>query len=129
MTDYAKAALTVLYSGDAEYADIEWQTQWDAVELTPTHGYAGTIEIDTGGTTIVQASEIYDSMSLVAIRNLEAAGGNKITVTWTDSNSNANTQDIPAGRMLVLPDVIGTTAVVGTATTAAVSCRFAVLGT
>jgi hypothetical protein len=127
MSDYGKAEFVAIFSEDSKYQDPEWQTNWDAYEVTPDESYTKKVEAATGGTTITVSQ--YAAMTLFAIKNTDPITGNKVTATWTDNDANANTQKIPPGGLLVIPDLNPTAAnVVLTAANAAVICKVAMFG-
>jgi hypothetical protein len=129
MSDYGKASFVATFSEDANYNDPEWVTNWADYEVTPDEAYTQKIEaVITTGTTITVSQ--FASLTLFALKNLDPATGNKVTVTWTDQDANSNTQKVPPGGILVIPDVDPTAAnIVITAATAPVLCKVCMFGT
>ena len=128
MTDYAKATFAALYGEDDGLADPDWRTNWPPTELTPDEGQTGSSDVGTSSTTLI-AANAYASLTLLALQNMDPVTGNPVSVSWTDSGANANTQIVPPGRMLVVCDVDGTVAVTAQATTSAVKVRLVAMGT
>lgn len=126
MTDYAKAKFSCVYSEDSGYIDEEWHTNWDAYDLTPDEGETFKVEAALAPGTTISFSYL-SAATLLAIKNESTV--NFITVTWTDSALNANTQKVPAKGLLVIPDLSPATSVVLTANVAVCTCKICILGT
>lgn len=125
MADYLKVQLEMTHSENADYSDPEWRSKWDAVALTPDEVRAMKIEIDTSAVSLDFTD--FATVTLFAVQNTNAT--NFVTVTWTDSAANANTQKVQPGRILVIPDIAPATNPTLTADTAAVVCKLAIAGT
>jgi len=97
----------------------------DDVQATPTQGQKNFIEAATGGTTLDTSN--FTTGTCFGLKNTD--GANFVTVTWTDSAANSNTQKIPAGGLFHVPDFDPATDPTITADTANVICELIVAGT
>lgn len=125
MSDYCRARFSAVYSENSDYSSAEFQTQWPDYELTPDEGAYNIIDAATGGTTY--ETGILTTCTLFAVQNTDTT--NYVTVTWTDSGSSSNSQRVPAGGILVVPDIAPGTDPTLTANTATVRCKVFIAGT
>jgi hypothetical protein len=126
MADYAKAKLEVTYSENADYSEPDFKTNWPLYELTPDEGETTILEVVTGGTTVTTSTR-YSTITLYAVINLDPT--NYVTATWTDNSANANIQKVPAGAILVVPDINGATNPTIQANSATCRCKVVIMGT
>lgn len=128
MTDYGRVTFRARYSEDEQHADPEWEANWADYDVAPDEGHAAVVEVATTATTLID-NATYATLSVLAVHNLDPVGGNSVEITWTDNGAHANSQDVPPGGILIVPDVDGSVAVTGTAQNSAVKVRVAAMGT
>jgi len=131
MSDYARLKLIYEKSTASDYSRA-LQHYVTEVFTPDEHLIAHVIEAATGGTTVTLGH--LASVNILVVANLDTT--NFVSVTWTDTATNANTQKIGAAsaagkaKVLVIPDVDPTAAnLVITADTAACLCEVSYGGT
>lgn len=125
MADYSRLRLVYEKSTASDYSKPD--SHYVSDEFTPTqHLVERVISAAVAGTTIDLGH--LTSMSVVVINNLDTT--NFVSVGWTDTAANANTQKLPAGTVMVIPDLDPTAAdLVLTADTGACLCAVSYGGT
>jgi hypothetical protein len=127
MTDYAKYTFRAIFSKNSDYSDPDVDSRIRQYVATPDEGFYREREVGTIIETLIVASEFPTSIDTVIIWNQDPT--NYIAVGWTDNGANANTQRVPAGKFLVIPDIVPSTAITGIANTAACECLIFATGT
>lgn len=126
MADYFKLALAATYSEQSDYTSPEWEIDsgiWDPYEINPTEKWGPSkVSAATGGTTLT-LSGFLSTSAVMILKNTDST--NYVQVGWTDVSTTACVARVPAGGVLVIPDVDPATAVVLTANGAAVVCKVA----
>lgn len=126
MADYLRVGISATYSENSDYSDPETQTAWTDWTETPDEYRELKLQVDTTPAVALDVSD-FATVSFVAIRNTD--DNNFVTVVWTDSAANANTQKLAAGRCLVIPDIDPSATFSLQANNAAVVCKLLIAGT
>lgn len=92
--------VTVNNSSDVLILSKVLTTYTDAATDEYVLGQVMTAE--TAGAVNIDLDTLAGTFICLCIQNLETV--NALTVTWDDSGANSNTQLVPAGSILVIPD-------------------------
>lgn len=125
MADYAKIMLRGIYSANSDYSDPRVDTKTLENTLTPNAYRHDVVSCLVAGTTI-ELGEFTTTVDAIFIKNLDAS--NFVEARWT-SQSTANKQKIPAGKLFFIPAATAANDLVIVADTAAVLCELFIVGT
>lgn len=106
MADYAKISVRAVHSENSDYSDPLSDTKQVKSILTPTESVFSSRVLIATTPGITPDIDLLSAGAQVVIQNLDSSID--CVATWDDSDGNSNTQRIPAGAILVLPDVDAT---------------------
>lgn len=123
MAEYSKLSVVYVNSPYSDYTSPTIDTIDVAAyeNTTATNAMRFNATAKTTGTTIVLTN--WTSISGIIVKNLDTT--NYVTVTWTDPGTNANSQRLTAGKILVIPSAAVSASLVLTANTA--NCEVVVI--
>lgn len=127
---YGRLSVTATYSEDKDHKTPIWTTRFKDYEMVDAEGETLIVNVPTFTTTIVAANR-FSSIKLLMMENMETElDSDPVLVAWTDNDSIAQSQVVPPGRVLVVPDVKGSVAVTARVFTSGgpSKCRFSVIG-
>lgn len=122
---YERITVKIELATDANYVDREYNRSFE-LETQPT--YYGLQEIKfpsgTSGSAArertIERNDVGTGVNTFWMWN---TGATSIDVSWTDSNSNANTQRVAADRWIVITDTTTDIVLAGPTGASAASCR------
>lgn len=105
--NYGNAEAVIIYATDADHKSVLWREKYTYDDNQLVEGHIAKVPRYPEASNRHLNNAHYNNMTLMALKNTESPGGATFTVSWSDNVGNANTQDIPPGGLLVLPDVDG----------------------
>ena len=129
MADYAKLVVKGIYSKSSDYSDPKVTFNPAAYALSGDEYFHAQIDADTGasGGEVIDTGTFAGGVSLAMVKNNDAA--TSVTVQFENSFSAAISIIVPAGGIMVTPDLLYTENLLLIAASGTVECEVLIIGT